>query len=147
MGGQADVELEPAVDGDAGARQVLERLLPHREHRVGRLECVAQRAGLLGVELLGLVAVARGGEIQVAGHAQQLVRPHRAARAALAVGDVGLDRAEVAAAVEDDRERVAQRQPADPERDRSRSILIDQGPAKEVVGVVVHASFYRLLVT
>ena len=137
-GGQADVEPDPAVDVDARLHEVLERLLPDREHRVGGGQRVAQLAGLLGVELLGLLAVARGGEVEVAGHPQQLVRADRAARPALAVGDVGLDRAEVAAAVEDDGQRVAQRQAADPERDRSRGVLIDQGTAEEVVGVVVH---------
>ena len=89
------------------------------EHGVGGGQRVAQVAGLLGVELLGLLAVARGAEIEVAGDPQQLVGGDGAARPARAVGDVGLDRAEVAAAVEDDRQRVAQRQPADPERDRS----------------------------
>ena len=141
MGGQADVEHDPAVDVDARAHEVLERLAPDREHGVGGGERVAQRAGLLGVEALGLLAVARAGEVEVARHPQQLLRGDRAAGPALAVGDVGLDRAEVAAAVEDDGQRLAQRQPSDPERDRSRSVLIDQGPAQEVVGVVVHVPY------
>src|SRR2546430_11037426 len=55
---------------------------------------VAQRAGLLGVELLGLLAVDGLGEIEVAGDAQELVGAHRRAGAAAAVRDVGLDGAE-----------------------------------------------------
>ena len=98
-------------------------------------------AGLLGVELLGLLAVLGGGEVEVAGHAQQLVRPDGAARAAPAVGDVRLDRAEVAAAVEDDRELLAQRQPGDAQGDRGGGLLVEEGPPKDVVGVlaVVHS--------
>ena len=130
---------DPAVDLDAGARQVLERLAPDVEHGVGAEQRVAQRAGLLRVERLGLVAVARAGEVEVAGHAQQILGRDGAARPAAAVGDVGLERAEVAAAVEDDRELLAEREAGDPERDRSRGVLIDQGPAEQFVGeMVVH---------
>ena len=48
--------------------------------------------------------------------------------------------------MEDDRERVAEREAADPERDRSGRVLIDQGPAEEVVGVGRPCPCYRLLV-
>ena len=141
MGGERDVELEPAVDLDARAREVLERLAPDGEHGVGAEQGVAQRAGLLGVERLGLLAVARRGEVEVAGHAQQLVGADGAAGPAAAVGDVGLDRPEVAPAVEDDRELLAEREAADPQGDGRRGVLVDQGPAKQFVGeVVVHAS-------
>ena len=139
VGGEADVEHEPAVDLDARAGEVLERLAPDVEHGVGAEQGVAQRAGLFRVERLGLLAVARGGEVEVARHAQQLVGRDGAARPAAAVGDVGLDRAEVAPAVEDDRELLAERQPADPQGDRRRGVLVDQGPAEQFVGeMVVH---------
>ena len=130
---------DPAVHLDAGAGQVLERLAPDVEHGVGAEQGVAQRARLLRVERLGLVAIARAGEVEVAGDAQQVLGRDGAARAAATVGDVGLDRAEVAAAVEDDRELLAERKAGDPERDRSRGVLIDQGPAEQFVGeMVVH---------
>ena len=99
---------------------------------------------LLRVERLGLVAVARAGEVEVAGDAQQVLGRDGAARPAAAVGDVGLDRAEIAAAVEDDRELLAEREAGDPERDRSRGVLIDQGAAEQFVGeMVVHVPSYR----
>ena len=121
-------------------REVLQRLAPDVEHGVGRLERVAQRAGLLGVELLGLLAVLGGGEVEVAGNAHQLVGRDGRARPAPAVGDVGLDRAEVAAAVEDHGERLAQRQPHDAQRDRCRCVGVDQRSAEQLVGrVLVHA--------
>ena len=87
--------------------EVLERLAPDVEHGVGADQRVAQRAGLLGEQVLGLLAVLGGGEVEVARHAHQLVLADRVAGAAAAVGDVGLDRPEVAAAVEDDRQRLA----------------------------------------
>ena len=139
MGGEADVEHDPAVDLDARAGEVLQRLAPDVEHGVGAEQGVAQRAGLLRVQRLRLVAVARAGEVEVAGDAQEVVGRDGAARPAAAVGDVGLDRAEVAAAVEDDRELLAEREAGDPQRDRSRGVLIDQGPAEQIVGeMVVH---------
>ena len=73
------------------------------------------------------------------GHAHQLVRAERAARALPAVGDVGLDRPEVAAAVEDDGQRVAQRQAGHAQRDGGRVPGVDQGPLEQFVGfVLVH---------
>ena len=121
------------------AGEVLERLAPDVEHGVGAEQGVAQRAGLLGVQGLGLLAIARAREVEVAGDAQQVVGADGAARAAAAVGDVGLDRPEVAAAVEDDRELLAEREPAHPQGDRRRGILVDQGPAEQFVGeMVVH---------
>ena len=86
-----------AVDADARVGEILERLAPDVEHGVGGLERVAQRRGLLGVELLGRLAILGAGQVEVAGHAQQLVGADGAAGAAAAVGDVGLDRAEVGA--------------------------------------------------
>ena len=73
MRGEPDVEPDAAVDVDARLRQVLERLAPDVEHGVGGLERVAQRGRLLGVEVLGLVAVLRARQVEVARHAQQLV--------------------------------------------------------------------------
>ena len=73
-----------------------QRLAPDVEHGVGADQRVAQRGGLLGEEVLGLLAVLGGGEVEVAGHAQQLVLADGVAGAAAAVGDVGLDRPEVA---------------------------------------------------
>ena len=137
VGGQADVELDAAVDLHARAREVLERLAPDVEHGVGADERVAQRGGLLGVERLGLLAVLGRAEVEVARDAQQLARGDRRAGAAAAVGDVGLDRAEVAAAVEDDRQRVAQREALDAQRDGSRRLGVDERPAEQIVGVVV----------
>ena len=56
--------------------------------------------------------------------------------------------------MEDDGELLAERQAADPQRDRSRGVLIDQGPAEQFVGeMVVHVPsisavpLYRLLPT
>ena len=111
---EADVERDPAIDVDPLVDQVLQRLAPDREHRVGAHERVAQGARLLGVERLGLLAILRGAEVEVAGHAHQLVGGHGRAGAAPAVGDVGLDGPEIAPAVEHDGERLAQRQPGDP---------------------------------
>ena len=137
--GSRDVEPQPPVDLDARVREVLQRLAPDVEHRVGGLERVAHRARLLRVEPLGVLAVLCLGEVEVAGHAHQLVGRDRGARPAPAVGDVGLDRAEVAAAVEHDRERLAHRQAADPQRDRRRRARVDQRSAEQVVGwVLVH---------
>ena len=136
---QPDLEPDPAVDLDVRVGEILQRLAPDVEHRVGRLERVAHRAGLLGVEALGLVAVLGRGEVEVARDAQQLVGRDGGARAAPAVGDVGLDRAEVAAAVEDHGEGLAQRQAAHPQGDRCRSLGVDQRSAEQLVGwVLVH---------
>ena len=95
------------------------------------------RHRLLGVEVLGLVAVLRLGEVEVAGDAQQLVGRHRGPGAAPAVGDVGLDRAEIAAAVEDDGERVAERQAAHPQRDGGGRVGVDQRSPEQLVGWVL----------
>jgi hypothetical protein len=95
-------------------------------------------------------AAASASRIAVAWDAQQVVGRDGAARAEPAVGDVGLDRAEVAAAMEDDGERLAQRQSGDAQGDRSRSVGVDQRSAKQLVGwVLVHGGppspRYRLL--
>jgi hypothetical protein len=137
VGRQADVELDAAVDLDAGAGQVLERLAPDLEDGVGADQRVAHRRGLLGVQPLGLLAVLGGAEVEVAGDAHQLPGADRRAGPAAAVRHVGLDRAEVPPAVEDHRQRVAERERRDPQRDRGRRLRVDQGPAKKIVGVVV----------
>ena len=90
----------------------LERLAPDVEHGVGADQRVAQRGGLLGVEALGVGAVVGLGEVDVARHPQQLVGAERGRRCHGAGGDIGLDRAEVAAAVEDDGDGLRQRQVA-----------------------------------
>ena len=124
---------------DARLREVLERLPPDVEHGVGGRERVAQRRGLLGVELLGLLAVDGAGEVEVARDAQELVGGDGRAGAAPAVGHVRLDRAEVAAAVEDHGQRLAQGQAHDAQRDRCRGVGVDQCPAEQLVGfVLVH---------
>ena len=144
MGGQPDVERDAAVDLDAGAGEVLERLAPDVEHGVGADQRVAQRGGLLGVERLGLVAVLGGPEVEVARHAQQLAGRDRRAGAAAAVGDVGLDRAEVPPAVEDDGQRVAQREAGDAQGDGGRGLGVDERPPEQIVGVVVVPMVPRL---
>ena len=90
--------------------------------------------------MIGLLAVLGGPEVEVAGHAQQLVRPDGRAGAAPAVGDVGLDRAEVAAAVEDDGQLLAEREAGHTQGDRGGGLLVQEGPPQEIVGVlaVVH---------
>ena len=112
--GQPDRELDRVVDGDAAAGEIRQRLAPHVEHGVGADQRVAQRRRLLDVELLGAVAVLGVGEVEVAGHAQQLAGRDGRARRRGCRGDVGLQRAEVAPAVEDDRHRLAEGQPARP---------------------------------
>ena len=128
----------------------LQRLAPDGEHGVGRQQRVAQHAGLLGVGLLGLVAGAGVAEVEVAGDAQQLVGADRAARAARTVRDVGLDRPQVGAPVEDDRQRVGQGQAAHAHGHGDRCLGVDEGPAQQLVGVLaggpvllVHRSLLR----
>jgi hypothetical protein len=121
-------------------RQILQRRAPEVEHGVGGLERIAERAGLLGVQTLGLVAVLRGREVEIAGDAHQLVGANGRARPAPAVGDVGLDRPEVAAAVEHDGQRFAEGQAHDPQRDGGRRVCVDQRSAEQLVGrVLFHA--------
>ena len=120
MGGKLDVELHRALDGDVAPGDIRERLAPHLEHRVGTHERVARGARLLGVQPLGLVAVLRLGEIEVARDAQQLGRADGLPGAVTTGSDVGLDRAEVAPAVEDHRDLVADRQAAHAEGDGGR---------------------------
>ena len=93
--------------------------------------------GLLGVEVLGLLAVLGAAEVEVAGHAQQLVGRDGGARPAPAVGDVGLDRPQVAPAVEDHRQLLADREAADAQGDRCRRLRVDQRSAEQVLGVVL----------
>ena len=139
--GQVDVEIDRAHDRDGCARHRAQRLAPDVEHGVGAHQRVAHGGGLLGVEALGLVAVLGLAEVEVAGHAQQLVGSHRGARAQAALGDVGLDRPEVAAAVEDHRDGVADGQPVDPQRHGSRGRVVQQGTPKELIPVPVVMAF------
>jgi len=53
------------------------------------------------------------------------------------VGDVGLDRAEVAAAVEDDGQRLGEWEASNLERDRSRRPRVEQSAGEELIGPVV----------
>ena len=103
-----------------------ERLAPDRQHRVGRDHGVAQVARLVAVEAARLDAVGGVGEVEVAWHPQQRVARDRGAGAVAAERDVGLDRREVAAAVEDQRQLVAQREAVDPHRHRGRARLVEQ---------------------
>ena len=114
------------VDRDPAAGEFAERFAPHVEHRVSADERVAQGGRLLDVQPLGLLAVVGVGEVKVARNAQQVARGDARARRPAAPGDIGLEGAEVAPAVEDDRQRFAERQPADPQRDRNRSRVVQQ---------------------
>src|SRR5262249_37447381 len=108
-----------------------------REDRVGRGQRVAKRTGLVGVELLGLEQRLRLPEVEVARHAQQVGRPQRDTRAVAAVGDVRLDRAEVAAAVEDDGQGLGEREALDAQRDGRRTVRVDERAAQQLLGVLV----------
>ena len=101
------------VDGQPAVRDLVERVAPNVQHRVSADEGVAQRSGLLGIEPLGLAAVAGRGQIEVAGDSKQFACGDRRPRALAAVGDVGLQRSEIAAAVEDDGDRFGHRQGLD----------------------------------
>ena len=126
------------LDPDRRGGKLAEWLPPDREHRVRGSQGLAQDARLLAVELLGVAARLRVREVEVAGDAQQLVRVERLARGVLAERDVGVDRREVAAAVEDDRQLTAERQAVHAHRDRGRLLLVDQRAAQQLVrGVVV----------
>ena len=114
----------------------LERLAPDVEHGVGADQRVAQRGGLLGVEALGVGAVVGLGEVDVARHPQQRIGAERGAGAMVAGGDVGLDRAEVAAAVEDDGDGLRQRQVAHLQRNRNGGLLVHECAAQQVVGAI-----------
>jgi hypothetical protein len=140
QGRQVELDVDPAIDLDGAAGQLLERLAPDVEHRVGPHQRIAQRGGLLGVQVLRLLAVLGGGEVELARHAQQLVARDGRAGSAAAVGDVGLDRAEVAAAVEDDGQLLAEREPRHPQRDRCGGLRVQEGPPEDLVGAlgVVH---------
>jgi hypothetical protein len=54
----------------------------------------------------------------------------------LAEGDVGLDRREVAPAVEDDRQLASERQAADMHRDHGGCLAVEQRPAQQLLGAV-----------
>ena len=69
---------------------------------------------------VGVRPVVGVGQVEVARDAQQLVRGDRRAGASAAAGDVGLQRAQVSPAMEDDGDRVAERKTPDLERDRHR---------------------------
>jgi hypothetical protein len=96
---------------------------------------VAQRGGLRGVELLGLAPRVRVGQVEVARHAQEVRRRHRVAGAVAAVGHVGLHRPQVAPPVEDDGQRLAQREAADAQGDGGRRLGLEERSPQEVVGV------------
>ena len=89
--------------------------------------------GLLLEQVLGLRAVAGLGQVQVARDAQQLVLADRVSGPATAVGDVGLDRPEVLAAVEDDGQGLGQRERRDAQGDRCGRLGIDEGSLEQVV--------------
>ena len=118
--------------------EVLERLAPDVEHRVRPDECVTERAGLLGEQQLGLLAVLGRGQVEVERHPHQLVLADGVTGSAPAVGDVGLDRPEVLAAVEDHGQRLGEAEWRDAQGDRGGSFRIDQCALEQVVGVFVH---------
>src|SRR6185312_11399251 len=101
-----------ALDLDVAFGERFERVAPDVEDRVGAHERVAQRSRLLEVELRSLRAILGGAQVEVARDAQQLARGDRLPRTAAARRDVRLDRAEIAAAVEDDGDRLADRKAA-----------------------------------
>ena len=128
------------VDGARDAELDRDRVLGHARRAArtrststvsAAITRVAQVAGLVAVEPPRLVAVGGVGEVEVARHPQQLVAGDRRAGAVAAERDVGLDRREVAAAVEDDRQLVAQREAVDPHRDRGRPRRRRAAPAGE----------------
>jgi hypothetical protein len=55
----------------------------------------------------------------------------------LAERDVGLDRREVAAAVEDDRQLVAERQTVNAHRHGGRALAVEQRAPQQVCGVIL----------
>ena len=82
--------------------------------------------------------------------AHQLVLADGVAGAAAAVGDVGLDRPEVLAAVEDHGQRLGEAQRRDPQGDRGGGLGVDQCPLEQVVcvfsvHVVLPRTDYRCL--
>ena len=144
-GSRTSISMERSIV-TSGPTASGQRLAPDGEHGVGGDERVAQRARLGRVELLGRVAVLGVGEVEVARHAQQVAGAHRGPRAEPAVRHVRLDRAQVAAAVEDDGQRVAQRERPDLERDRGGVCRVDQGPPEELVAMpfVLHGAILSL---
>jgi hypothetical protein len=90
VGRQPDAEVDRAVDADPALRQLGERLAPDREDGVGGEDGVPQRARLLDVGLLGLVAAVGVAQVEVDGDAEQGVRRDRRAGPEGPVGDVGL---------------------------------------------------------
>ena len=133
--GQAHVELEPAVDADVVVDEVLERLAPDVEHRVGADEGISQRAGLLGEEVFGLGAILGGGQVEVQRDAHQLVLADGLAGAPSAMRDVGLDRPEVLPAVEDHGQCLGEAQRRDSQGDGGRGPRVDQRSLEQVVCV------------
>jgi hypothetical protein len=130
------VERDRAVDGDRARDGVGQRLAPDGEDGVRGENRVTQRPGLRRVELLCLLAVAGVAEVEVARHAQQRAGADRAARSEVAVGHVGLDRPEVAPAVEDDRQRGAGAQRSHLQRDRRGCAGVEERAAKQLLGLV-----------
>ena len=90
-------------------------------------------AGLLGEEVLGLCAVLGRGQVEIERDAHQLVLADGVTGAAAAVGDVGLDRPEVLAAVEYHGQGLGQRERRDAQGDRCGRLGIDEGSLEQVV--------------
>ena len=135
--GRVDRAGDGALDGDRCGGHLGEGLVPDREHRVGGDHRVAQVGRLVAVEAARLDRVGRVGEVEVAGHPQQLVAGDRAAGAVAAERHVGLDRREVAAAVEDDRQLVAEREAVDAQGDGGRARFVDQRAPEQIICVTV----------
>ena len=131
--GQAQVQVDPAVDADVVVRKVLERFAPDVQDRVRAHQGVAQRTRLFGEQVLRLGAILGRGQVQIARHAHQLVLAERVAGTAAAMGDVRLDRPEVLAPVEDHRQLLRERERRDPQGHRGRRLRVDQCPPQEIV--------------
>ena len=133
--GQADVELDAAVDStwaqarsSSGSRQMSSTVSAPTSASRRAAACSAYRCSASSRSSASPRSRSHGTRSSSSG-------ADRVAGPAPAVGDVGLDRPEVATAVEDDGERVAERQPRDPQRDRRRGLGLDQRPSQQVVGV------------
>jgi hypothetical protein len=133
-GGEADRQVERVIHLHGAADQVAQRLTPDVEDDVRAHQRVAERARLLEVETLGLLAVLGFGEVEVAGNAQQLASGDRRARAAGAARHIGLERPQVAPAVKDHGDRLGQRQTADLQRHSDRGGVVEQRPPEQLLG-------------